>query len=132
MIILYFMNDPGEGQTSTELYREANPLFNAVVNLPYFLVMLLGTWGLLAIRKNTFFLYGIVIMWMVTIFIFVALARYHYVLVPFFIIGTVKSLSLGRNIFSEMTLTRKLIAGAFSLFLIGVWASEFYLLFKGG
>lgn len=132
MIILYFMDDPGEGQTSTQLYREANPVFNAVVNLPFFAIMLLGTWGLLSMRKNNYFIYGLVLTWIVTIFIFVALARYHYVLVPFFIIGTVRSLSLGKSMLSEMTLTRKLIAGAFSLFLIGVWASEFYLLFKGG
>lgn len=132
MIILYFMNDPGNGQTSTQLYRSANPFLIALINIPYFIIMLMGAWGLLAMRKRTFFIYGMTITWMITIFIFVALARYHYVLVPFFVLGTVNALYLGRRLLSEMTLTRKIIAAAFNLFLVGVWASEFYLFFKGG
>ena len=132
MIILYFMDDPGDGQTSTQLYRSANPFLIALINIPFFVIMLMGSWGLLAMKKNNFFLYGIILAWMITIFIFVALARYHYVLVPFFILGTVKFLSMGTRIFPELTLPRKVIAVGFNLFLLGVWASEFYLLFKGG
>lgn len=130
MIVLYFMDDGGGEQTSTQVYKSANPLFILLVNLPYFIVMLLGTWGLLAFRKNTFFLYGFILTWIVTIFMFVALARYHYVLIPFFILGTVNLIFLGKKLFSEMNLTRKVLAAGFSLFLIGVWASEFYLLLK--
>lgn len=130
MIVLYFIDDPGGEQTSTQVYKSANPLFNAVVNIPYFIVMLLGTWGLLAFRKNTFFIYGFILTWMATIFIFVALARYHYVLIPFFVLGTANTLYLGKMLFAEMNLTRKVIAAGFSLFLLGVWVSEFYLLLK--
>jgi hypothetical protein len=132
MIILYFMDDPGGGLTSTQLYRTANPFLIALINIPFFIIMLMGSWGLLSMKKRTYFIYGLILTWMITIFIFVALARYHYVLVPFFILGTVRTLSLGRSILSEMTLPRKILAAGFSLFLIGVWASEFYLLFKGG
>lgn len=130
MIVLYFIDDPGGEQTSTQVYKSANPLFNAVVNIPYFIVMLLGTWGLLAFRKNTFFIYGFILTWMATIFIFVALARYHYVLIPFFILGTANTLFLGKKLFAELSLTRKFIGAGFTLFLLGVWASEFYLLLK--
>ena len=130
MIILYFMPDEGKARTSTEVYKSAGLPFIALVNLPYFVVMLLGTWGLLSLRKKTFFLYGFIITWMVTIFMFVALARYHYVLIPFFILGTVKFIMDGKKILKEMNLYRKLIAIAFSLFLFGIWVSEFYLLFK--
>ena len=130
MIILYFADDPG-GETSTELYRSVNPFFNALVNIPYFIIMLLGTWGLLAIRKSKFFIYGLILTWMTTIFIFVALSRYHYVLIPFFVIGTANAIYLGKRLFSELNLTKKIIGAGFTLFLLGVWASEFYLLFKG-
>src|SRR5690606_31405995 len=130
MIVLYFMDDGGGEQTSTQVYKAANPFFNAIVNIPYFIVMLLGTWGLLAFRKKTFFIYGFILTWIATIFIFVALARYHYVLIPFFVLGTANSIYLGKKLFSELNLTKKIIGAGFTLFLLGVWVSEFYLLIK--
>lgn len=130
MIVLYFMDDGGGDKTSTQVYKAANPFFSALVNIPYFIVMLLGTWGLLAFRKKTFFIYGFILSWIATIFIFVALARYHYVLIPFFVLGTVNSIYLGKKLISELSLTKKIIGAGFTLFLLGVWMSEFYLLIK--
>lgn len=128
MIILYFTEGDDKVKTSTEVYRSINPFISLLINVPYFLIMLLGTWGLLMFRKKAFFLYGFILTWMITIFIFVALARYHYVLIPFFVLGTVKLISERKHLFKELSKIR--IAGAigFSLFLIAVWASELYLL----
>lgn len=129
MIVLYFMN-AGPGQTSTEVYKSANPLVLILVNLPYFVIMILGTWGLLLLKEKSFFIYGFIFIWMITIFIFVSLARYHYVLIPFFILGTVNLLVNPKKIFPDMSLTRKLTGICFSIFLTGVWVSEFYLMIK--
>lgn len=130
MILLYFVKSDTSGKTSTEVYKAINPFLIALFNIPYFLVMLMGIWGLVAIKKKTFFIYGFIIIWMLTFFIFVALARYHYVLIPFFVLGTVKLLSENKYLFRELNLSRKIFAICFNLFLIGVWASEFYLLYK--
>jgi len=130
MILLYFTKGDGKEKTSSQVYRSINPIFTAVVNTPYFLVMLLGVWGLLSFNKKMFFIYGFIAVWLFTLFMFVALARYHYVLIPFFVIGTVKFITEHKTIFRHLTLSKKIIAGAFNLFLLAVWASEFYLLYK--
>ena len=128
MIILYFTEGDDKVKTSTEVYRAINPFVSFLINVPYFLIMLLGTWGLLMFRKKAFFLYGFILTWMITIFMFVALARYHYVLIPFFVLGTVKLISERKHIFKELSKIR--IAGAIglNLFLIAVWVFELYLL----
>ncbi len=128
MIILYFTKGDDKIKTSTEVYRAVNPFISLFINVPYFLIMLLGTWGLLMFRKKTFFLYGFVMTWVFTIFIFVALARYHYVLIPFFVLGTVKIINERKHIFKELSKIKIALALAFNLFLIAVWASELYLL----
>lgn len=128
MIILYFTEGDGKVKTSTEVYRDINPFISLLINVPYFLIMLLGTWGLLMFKKKTFFLYGFIVTWVITIFMFVALARYHYVLIPFFVLGTVKLISERKHIFKELSKIRIASAIGFSLFLIAVWASELYLL----
>lgn len=129
MIILYFVESvPGE--TSTQVYKGVNPLILAFVNIPYFLVMLAGTWGLLAWREKNFFIYGFILVWMITIFIFVGLARYHYVLIPFFVIGTVNFLAERKTLFENLSITKKILGIGFSIFLIGIWISEIYLMYK--
>ncbi|MCX6165813.1 MAG: hypothetical protein NTU73_13295 [Ignavibacteriae bacterium] len=112
------------------MYKAINPLLIALINIPYFAVMLMGVWGLLAFKKKRFFLYGFIVTWMITFFMFVALARYHYVLIPFFVLGTVKLLMDGKLIWKELSMTKKIIALGFNLFLLGVWASEFYLMYR--
>ncbi|MBL7128900.1 MAG: glycosyltransferase family 39 protein [Ignavibacteria bacterium] len=128
MIMLYFTEGDDKVKTSTEVYRAINPFISLLINVPYLLIMLLGTWGLLMFSKKSFFLYGFIGIWMITIFMFVALARYHYVLIPFFVLGTVKLFSERKHLFKELSKIR--IAGAIglNLFLIAVWASELYLL----
>jgi hypothetical protein len=128
MIILYFTKGEGKSRTSTEVYRDVNPAVSLLINIPYFAIMLLGTWGLLMFRKKTFFLFGFIGIWMLTIFIFVALARYHYVLIPFFVLGTVKLLSEYKHIFRDLSKLKISIAISFNLFLLAVWTSELYLL----
>jgi 4-amino-4-deoxy-L-arabinose transferase-like glycosyltransferase len=130
LILLYFNRNDSTGKTSTEVYKSINPVFLALVNIPYFAIMLMGIWGLLAFKKKKFFLYGFIITWMITFFMFVALARYHYVLIPFFVLGTVKLLMDGRLLWNELSITKKIIAIGFNLFLLGVWVSEFYLMYK--
>jgi hypothetical protein len=127
LILLYF-TESEKGKTSTEIYKTVNPMLLALVNIPYFFVMLCGIWGLLALKKKTFFLWGFILMWCFTFFMFVALARYHYVLIPFFIIGTVKLIQERKNIFKQLTKWKIIIAAAFNVFLIFVWVSEFYLM----
>lgn len=130
MILLYFTKGDGKEKTSSQVYRSINPVFTAVVNIPYFAVMLMGIWGLFSFNKKMFFIYGFIAVWLFTLFMFVALARYHYVLIPFFVIGTVKFVSEYKTIFRNMPLSKKIIAALFNLFLLAVWASEFYLLYK--
>jgi 4-amino-4-deoxy-L-arabinose transferase-like glycosyltransferase len=130
LILLYFTQGDSSWKTSTDVYKAVNPFFIALVNIPYFAVMLMGAWGLLAFEKKRFFLYGFIITWMITFFMFVALARYHYVLIPFFVLGTAKILMDREMIWKELSITKKIIAIGFNLFLIGVWASEFYLMYK--
>lgn len=127
MIILYFVNSP-PGVTSTEVYKSVNPIFLLFVNIPYFVIMLLGTWGLLLLKQKRFFIYGFILTWIITIFIFVALARYHYILIPFFVIGTVNLIIERKSFFNKLRLNQKLIGIGFSIFLICVWVSELYLL----
>jgi len=129
MAVLYF-TDAKPGETSTQVYRSVNPLILILVNVPYFMIILSGTWGLLALKKKRFFVYGFILTWMFTVFTFVALARYHYVLIPFFILGSVNFISEGKNLFGELSLLQKTIGFGFSLFLITVWAAEIYLMFK--
>lgn len=130
LILLYFTQGDSTGKTSTEVYKSINPLLIALVNIPYFAVMLMGVWGLLAFKKKKFFLYGFIVTWMITFFLFVALARYHYVLIPFFVLGTVKLLMDGKMLWKELSVPKKIFGIAFSLFLLGVWTSEFYLMYK--
>lgn len=129
MIVLYFTGN-AEGRTSTEVYKSVNPLILILINLPYFFIMLSGCWGLLLLNEKKFFIYGFILIWMITIFIFVALARYHYVLIPFFTIGTVNLLYCRKDFFEKITLSGKIAGTVFSLFLIGVWTSEFCLMLK--
>ncbi|HEY5536745.1 MAG TPA: hypothetical protein VIL99_17655 [Ignavibacteria bacterium] len=127
MILLYFAKTE-KGQNSTEVYRSINPLLIALVNIPYFIIMLIGTWGLLAFEKKRFFIYGFILTWCLTFFIFVALARYHYVLIPFFVLGTVKFLSERKTIFKKLDGFKIASAIVFNVFLLVVWFIEFYLL----
>ncbi len=129
MAVLYF-TDAKPGETSTQVYRSVNPLILLLVNIPYFMIMLSGTWGLLALKEKRFFIYGFILMWMFTVFVFVALARYHYVLIPFFIIGAVNFLKEGKDLFGYISLPGKMIGYSFTVFLIAVWSAEFYLLLK--
>jgi 4-amino-4-deoxy-L-arabinose transferase-like glycosyltransferase len=130
LILLYFTQSDSTGKTSTDVYKSINPFLIALINIPYFAIMLMGAWGLLAFKKKRFFLYGFIFTWMITFFLFVALARYHYVLIPFFILGSVKLLMDGKLIWKELNITKKIIAIGFNLFLLGVWASEFYLMYR--
>jgi hypothetical protein len=130
LILLYFTTGDSTGKTSTDVYKSINPFLIALVNFPYFAIMLMGVWGLLAFNKYKFFLYGFIITWMITFFFFVALARYHYVLVPFFVFGTVKLLMDGKMLWKELSVPKKIFGIAFNLFLLGVWVSEFYLMYK--
>ena len=129
MAVLYF-TDARPGETSTQVYRSVNPLILILVNIPYFMIILSGTWGLLALKEKRFFIYGFILMWMFTVFVFVALARYHYVLIPFFIIGAVNFLKEGKDLFGSISLPGKMIGFSFTVFLIAVWFAEFYLLLK--
>lgn len=129
MIILYFMNaEPG--QTSTEVYKSANPVILIFINLPYFMIMISGTWGLLLLKEKRFFIYGFILIWMITIFIFVALARYHYVLMPFFITGAVNLLVHKKDFFRNISLSQKIFGICFTVFLIIIWITEFYLMVR--
>lgn len=130
MILLYFTKDEGKARTSTEVYRDINPWIIAFVNLPYFTIMILGTFGILSFRKKRFFIYGFTITWILVFFLFVALARYHYVLIPFFILGTIQTISFKGRIFKEMSRLHLVIAIIFCVFLISVWVIEFYYLLK--
>lgn len=126
MILLYFTPDEKKARTSTEVYKDINPLFIGLVNFPYFIVMILGTFGILSLTDKQFFIYGFIISWLLVFFLFVALARYHYVLIPFFVLGTVQTFSLGKRILREMKPLRFIIAIVFCIFLISVWTVEFY------
>lgn len=129
MAVLYF-TDAKPGETSTQVYRSVNPLILIFVNVPYFMIILSGTWGLLALKEKRFFVYGFILTWVFTVFIFVALARYHYVLIPFFVLGAVNFISERKILYSELSFRKKVIGFGFSLFLITVWAAEIYLMFK--
>jgi hypothetical protein len=128
MALLYFAESPA-GMTSTQVYRTVNPLLLAIVNIPYFVVMLAGAWGLLLPMKNKFFVVGFIATWMITMFIFVALPRYHYVLIPFFVIGAVNLLQRGVSSVKAMPSRTKFAGIVFTLFLLSVWISELYLLY---
>lgn len=128
MALLYFMDSPA-GLTSTQVYRTVNPVYLAVVNIPYFVLMLAGAWGLLLPMKNKFFVIGFITTWMITMFIFVALPRYHYVLIPFFVIAAINLLQRGLGSIRALPLGLKLAGIVFTIFLLGVWISEFYLLY---
>ncbi|MBS1493689.1 MAG: glycosyltransferase family 39 protein [Bacteroidetes bacterium] len=129
MIVLYFTKGDGKESTSTQVYKSVNPLLIALINIPYFVVMSLGLWGLLMMKRKTFFIWGMIFSWLFTFFMFVALARYHYVLVPFFIIGTVYFIYHYKTDFSGIAKWKKATAVLFNLFLLGVWGAEFYLLY---
>jgi len=129
MIVLYFTKGDGKESTSTQVYKSVNPFITALINIPYFVVMSLGLWGLLMLRKKTFFIWGMIFAWLFTFFMFVALARYHYVLIPFFIIGTINFIYSYKTQFKTITKWKKATAVLFNLFLLGVWGAEFYLLY---
>jgi 4-amino-4-deoxy-L-arabinose transferase-like glycosyltransferase len=130
MVLLYFTPDEGKARTSSEVYKSINPLIIALVNLPYFAVMLLGTWGLMLIKKRRFILYGYIFSWLLTFFIFVALARYHYVLIPLFVMGTVKFASEHRFRLGGFSIKQKIFGFAVCIFFVAIWGVEFYLIYK--
>ncbi|HAY35114.1 MAG TPA: hypothetical protein PK536_08735 [Ignavibacteria bacterium] len=129
MIINYF-NETLPGQTSTDVYRSSNPFIFLLVNVPYIILMITGIWGLMLIGRKKFFIYGFILMWIITVSLFVGLARYHYVLIPLFIIGSVMLISSEKGSFKKISKVKKLTAAAFTLFLLSVWTAEFYLLFN--
>jgi 4-amino-4-deoxy-L-arabinose transferase-like glycosyltransferase len=130
MIVLYFMEAKDKNFTSTDVYRLAEGSLIALVNIPYFIVMLLGTWGLFLLNKKRFFIYGFIFNWVFTIFMFVALARYHYVLIPFFVIGTVNFIINKKTFLKKLKSRQKIMAVFITLFFISVWIVEFYLVYK--
>jgi 4-amino-4-deoxy-L-arabinose transferase-like glycosyltransferase len=129
MAVLYF-TDAAPGETSTEVYKAVNPFILILVNIPYFFVMLTGVWGLLFLKEKKYFILGFTLIWIITVFVFVALARYHYVLIPFFTIGCVNYLFYKDLTFKEMGIFKKLSGAVISLFFISVWITEFYLMYK--
>lgn len=129
MIVLYFTKGDGKESTSTQVYRSVNPLVTWLINIPYFIVMSLGLWGLLMMKRKMFFIWGMIFAWLFTFFMFVALARYHYVLIPFFIIGSIYFIYNYKRNFRNLARWKKITAAAFNLFLLGVWGAEFYLLY---
>ena len=129
MILLYFTNDQGKSKTSTEVYKSLNPIYIAIVNLPYFAIMIGGLWGLLIFNRRNFFLIAFICSWMITIFFFVALSRYHYVLIPFFTIGFINLLMNFKTATKNLNPLKYTIGIAGSLFLFGTWSSEFYLMY---
>ena len=131
MILLYFAGDP-EGATSTGMYRKINPVYLAAVNLPYFALITAGLWGLLLNFKGKFIVIGFTASWILTMFIFVSLSRYHYVLIPFFTIGAVNLLRHGLKPLRQLKPGMIMAGAVCTLFLAAVWAVEFYLLYFGG
>ncbi|HCA43877.1 MAG TPA: hypothetical protein DEP28_11570 [Bacteroidetes bacterium] len=129
MILLYFTSDENKSRTSTEVYRDINPFFIALVNIPYFLVILAGIWGLTLINKNRILIYGFLISWGLLFFLFIALSRYHYVLIPFFIIGVVKLYEQRYNLRKNFNGKKIIFPLVFSIFVLAVWFGEFYKLF---
>ncbi len=121
--------DSPAGKTSSQIYRTVNPVGMILVNLPYFAVIIAGIWGLLLPMKHKFFVTGFIILWMITMFIFVAVPRYHYVIIPFFVIGTVNFFSRGFGEIKCLKPVSKFAGIAFTVFVLAVWASEFYLLY---
>ena len=82
------------------------------------------------LKDKKFFIIGFTLVWVITVFVFVALARYHYVLIPFFTIGCVNYLFNKDILFKEMSLVKKISGALISLFFISVWIAEFYLMYK--
>jgi hypothetical protein len=130
LILLYFKTQQEGNKTSTEVYKSINPFFIALVNIPYFIILLLGLWGIFMLKEKTFFIYGFIASWIITFFLYVALSRYHYVLIPFFVIGTVKFLKDYKFELKKLSKLKIISASAFNLFLLVVWFIEFYLLYK--
>ncbi|MCE1165642.1 MAG: glycosyltransferase family 39 protein [Bacteroidetes bacterium] len=130
MALLYFTPGEGRARTSTEVYKSINPFIIALVNIPYFAVMILGTWGLMLMKKRRFILYGYIFTCLFTFFIFVALARYHYVLIPLFVMGAVKFAFENRFRFSHFSMKQKIFGILVNLFFLVIWFAEFYLIYK--
>jgi 4-amino-4-deoxy-L-arabinose transferase-like glycosyltransferase len=128
MALLYFMDSPA-GMTSSQVYKTVNPVYMAVVNIPFFVVMLAGAWGLLMPFRHKFFVVGFISAWMITMFVFVAVPRYHYVLIPFFVIAATNLLQRGTGSVKTLPLRSKMAGIVFTIFLLGVWISEFYILY---
>jgi 4-amino-4-deoxy-L-arabinose transferase-like glycosyltransferase len=129
IIVLYFMEKEDTSVSSTEIYRLAKFSLIALVNIPYFFVILFGTWGLFLLKKKRFFIYGFIISWLVTAILFFGLSRYHYVLIPFFIIGFVNFILNRKNFLNNLSVAQKVSIVLITFFFISVWFMEFYLLF---
>lgn len=79
--------------------------------------------------QTQIFVVGFISAWMITMFVFVAVPRYHYVLIPFFVIAAINLLQRGLGSITTLPLRSKLAGLVFTIFLLGVWISEFYLLY---
>ncbi|MGA7159896.1 MAG: glycosyltransferase family 39 protein [Bacteroidota bacterium] len=118
-------------QRASAIYSQFSPADVIVLHLPYVVVILVGTFGLVCPagkdEKKFFFLRSLLLFWLTMHLIFYAGARYRFPVVPIFILAAAYAWYVVRENSFQRTKLRLLLFAFLCLLYFAGWLGEYFM-----
>jgi 4-amino-4-deoxy-L-arabinose transferase-like glycosyltransferase len=107
-------------------YASISLWLNAVVNIPYAFIMIVGMFGFVASERNFrwWIFFGLLSCWIVTHFLFFGGSRFHFPLLPFFALFAATVLPDFQKTLRTLSSVNKAVFSVFLLGLLAIWTAE--------
>jgi 4-amino-4-deoxy-L-arabinose transferase-like glycosyltransferase len=129
MMTFHPFPDAKDYPNAATLFSKMNPWLLWSIHLPFILILLAGTFGLVcyAARENKiiFILRSVILYWLAVHLAFYAGARYRFPIVPFFILAAAYAWYLWREGNFHCTKTRKTIIVVLTVLFFSGWIAEY-------
>lgn len=119
---------PETGKRYAKLYSEVPVFLHIGINIHYILFIVLGIVGLMSFpphaRETLRMILAFIGYWIVIHALFVGLSRYHYPLMPFFVLSSAHTLFNISEIREQLTAKKKVLLVAFIVTFFGILIAE--------
>jgi hypothetical protein len=134
LLVLTFHDNPEESATHYASKYASIPLpLTLLTNLPYFLVLILGVIGFLALRRDPiwWFTLSLAASWALVHMVYFGGGRFHFPLMPFASVFAALCLGESRQLIKTLPRLQKIIGAIMILLLASLWICEGVLIFNG-
>lgn len=134
LVVLTFHSNPEDTSTHYASKYASIPLpLTLLTNLPYFLLLILGVFGLLASPRDPiwWFTLSLVGSWVLVHMVYFGGGRFHFPLMPFASVFAALCLGGGREFFKSLPRLQKIAGAIIVLLLASLWIYEGVLIFNG-